>query len=139
MQIDFALERQHVGAVSLRLRSRRGGVLLFHSTLQSSMDHHPSVWITLSTSERSSIKKSGSYSESRSRLHVPVATATVRAPRALPQAISRGVSPITSISDAENSRSCFSFARARANGPSRFRSRGSSAHAPGGNDTRLHP
>src|SRR5713101_2796386 len=36
----------------------------------------------------------------------------VRAPSAFPQAISRGVSPMTSISSAENSRPCFSFARA---------------------------
>src|SRR5207248_6265476 len=59
VQIDLTLEGQHVGEVSMRLRSRWGRVLLFHSTLHSSMDHHPCVWIILSTFERSSIKKSG--------------------------------------------------------------------------------
>ena len=52
----------------------------------------------------------------------PVATAATRTPSARAQAMSRGVSPITSISDAENCRPCFSIARARATVPSRLRS-----------------
>ena len=66
-----------------------------------------------STFDKSSNKKSGSHAESFWRDQVPVATAMVRAPKALPQAMSCPVSPITSICAASKSWPCFSCARAR--------------------------
>src|SRR6266516_6413550 len=58
VQIEFAFERQHIRTIFTGhwKRGRRG---FFHSHLQSSIDHHPSVWIIPSTFEKSSIRKSG--------------------------------------------------------------------------------
>src|SRR6266404_8261983 len=58
VKIDLAFERQHIGTVFARHWGAGRGEF-FHSTLQSSMNHHPSVSIMPSTLERSSIRKSG--------------------------------------------------------------------------------
>ena len=63
---------------------------------RASIDHQPKVAITSSTCERSSKRKSGACSANFSRGHEPVATAIVRAPKVLPQAMSWPVSPMTS-------------------------------------------
>ena len=68
--------------------------------------------MTSSTLAKSSNKKSGWNVESFWRGQEPVATAMVRAPNALPQAMSCPVSPMTSICAASNSWPCFSCARA---------------------------
>src|SRR5205814_9471147 len=129
VEIDLAFKRQNIW-LFFSCHRRSEWTRLFHFFQASPVDHQPSVLIRRSTSERSSIKISGSCSASFWRLQVPVATAMVRAPSAFPQAISRGVSPMTSISSAENSRPCFSCAPARANAPSSLRLWWSSAKAP---------
>jgi hypothetical protein len=80
--------------------------------------YQPSVAITSLVSARSLKRKSGLLSASFSREREPVATATVRAPIALPHAMSCSVSPIISTKAGANSHAVCSSARRQATAPS---------------------